>query len=74
MPTITCPDCGVQLQSEHGERKLAFDAIDWSSRCKRLALGSPVWCLVHRDGTSPQRTSNECFNSAASHPLRIQYS
>jgi hypothetical protein len=64
MPTITCPDCGLELQTarEGGRPKLVFDTNDWSWRCWRLALGSPVWCLVHRDGTSARPTSNERLN------------
>ena len=59
MPTesITCPDCELvmQVSSETSGSKLVFDTNEWQTRCKHVALGSPVWCLVRRDGTSRLR-------------------
>jgi hypothetical protein len=52
---VTCPDCGLALTKEEGDERVAldYDVAAWRNVCKRVALGSPLWCLVQRDGTSP---------------------
>ena len=54
---VTCPDCGLALTKEEGNKRVAldYDVTAWQDVCKRVALGSPLWCLVQRDGTSPSR-------------------
>ena len=54
--TIICPDCGlvIEIESRPTGGVLIYDVKHWQQRCKRVARGSPVWCLVERDGTYPK--------------------
>ena len=53
---ITCPDCGlvVTLMPVPGGSTLLYDLEEWRRRCRQIALGGPVWCLVARDVTKPK--------------------
>jgi hypothetical protein len=57
--TARCPDCELVLEvsSDPSGSKLTFDINQWKTRCSRPTLGSPVWCLIQRDGTSPVKNA-----------------
>jgi hypothetical protein len=59
--TVTCPDCQLVVEAsseETSDSKLIFDPNAWRARCQHTTLGSPVWCLVRRDGTSPAKANS----------------
>jgi hypothetical protein len=54
---VVCPDCGLEMEIKPGPEgsTLSYDVSDWRRRCERIEQGSPAWCLVERDGTSPKK-------------------
>ena len=54
---ITCPDCGLVLRVRDDGVVIIFNyaVSEWQRRCNRRNLGDPVWCLLERDRTNPQK-------------------
>lgn len=52
--TVICPDCGLVVDCcvPAAGKGVDFKTIDWRRKCKRPALGSPLWCFIQRDGTA----------------------
>jgi hypothetical protein len=57
---ITCPECGLVLRVRDDGGVIIFNyaVSEWQRRCHRRDLGDPIWCLLQRDRTSPQKKIN----------------